>query len=79
MLLLVKTKVACLEQTIETTLLVTIINNNVLFTLEIVLEVSIFSIKVVKEVVDKCLEERITRFLNALHFFYFFSSYYSSK
>ena len=50
-----------------------------LFTLEIVLEISIFSVKVVKEVVDKCLEEKITRSLNALRFFYFFSSYYSSK
>ena len=50
-----------------------------LSTLEIVLEVSVFSIKVVKEVVDKYLEEKITRFFNVLRFFYFFSSYYSSK
>ena len=50
-----------------------------LSTLEIVLEVSVFSIKVVKKVVNKYLEEKITRSLNALRFFYFFSSYYSFK
>jgi len=80
MFLLVKTRVAYLEQTIETILLVAIINNNMLSTLEIVLRVSIFSVKVVKEVVDKSLGKKIARSFNFLYFFfYFFNSYYSSK
>ena len=70
----------CLGRTIETTLLDAIANNNVLSALEIVLRVSVFSVEVVEEVVDKCLGKEITRSLNALRFFFcFFYSCRSSK
>ena len=72
--LLVKTRAACLERTIETTLLVAIANDDALSALEIVLGVSVFGVEVVKGVADECLGEGIARSLDALRFFCSFSS-----